>query len=105
MAEHDDWHFLHAELPRGENSGVPCQDAIIGINQNWIRPAEFANRRGNLRDLRWCMRARIIGSWQEPANRPKLNLDVDIHVSMIIETPNDPVKSCNTGSYLLLTGD
>ena len=48
----DHRHRRHAELPRRQQPAVAGNDAVVAVDQDRVRPAELADRGGDLRHLR-----------------------------------------------------
>jgi hypothetical protein len=53
------------ELLRRHDASVARYDAVIGIDQNRVRKAEFSNARCYLRDLLLAMRPAIARVWYQ----------------------------------------
>ena len=69
VAEHQHGNFSHFQLAGGSESCVAGNDAVVGINENRIRPAELLNGCGNLVDLGSRVGAGVILERNEIAHR------------------------------------
>ena len=63
-----------AELPGGEHASMASNQTAILANQRRRRPAPLLDARRDRRDLRVGVRAGIFRVWDQPIDRPPLDL-------------------------------
>jgi hypothetical protein len=59
---------------RGEQPAVAGDNAVLFVDQHRVGEAKFADRGSDLRYLLVAMSASISGVWDQPVDRPALDL-------------------------------
>jgi hypothetical protein len=82
MRKLDHRHALQPELPRRQHAAVAGDDAVRAVHEDWIRPAELADARRDLRHLGIGVGARIAGIGDQLAQRPPGDLQIVHHQNL-----------------------
>src|SRR6202040_3319543 len=73
-ARHHRRHIGNAKLVRPKHTAMPGDQRTLFVNEHRVGEAKFADRGRDLRYLLVAMSASISGVWDQPVDRPALDL-------------------------------